>query len=341
MVPLGRSPAEVATHPANRQWGASVQLTDAQINEFVDKVLKLPRGKRQEYLDQVDYLIARMQAKIDEDSSFAVKKFTKTGSLRKGTVLKPRGDNGVDADVAVDLDVSEASKDDLASLHEIIKDLLCAVYPQKERDDFKVQPRTLGIHFRESGLDVDLVPVIPIPSEPGYGWQPSSQGTDPVKTSVQGQLGFIKARSDADPRYRTLVRLVKGWRNAQELDSLRSFAIELILAHLQDTEGVAENLEKGLLRFFRYVVQTDLKEPISFPENGRVSAYPADTVVILDPVNKDNNVTARLTDGERCEIVKRATDAWELITTARRNGFKGETVEYWKEVFGRSFVIEE
>src|SRR5690242_1220871 len=97
-----------------RAWSfgrTSVQLTDEQINVFVDKVLKLSRGKRQEYLDQVDYLIARMQAKIDEDSSFAVKKFTKTGSLRKGTVLKPRGDNGVDADVAVDLDVSEASKD--------------------------------------------------------------------------------------------------------------------------------------------------------------------------------------------------------------------------------------
>jgi hypothetical protein len=318
-----------------------VQLTDAQINVFVDKVLKLPRGKRQEYLGQVDYLIARMQAKIDEDSSFAVKKFTKTGSLRKGTVLKPRGDNGVDADVAVDLDVSEASKDDLASLHGIIRDLLCAVYPQKKRDDFEVQPRTLGIHFHDSGLDVDLVPIIPIPSEPGYGWQPSSQGAAPVKTSVQGQLSFIKARSDADTRYRTLVRLLKGWRNVQELDALRSFAIELVLAHLQDAEGLAESLEKGLLRFFRHVVQTELKTPIRFPENGRVGSYPDDTVVILDPVNKDNNVAARLTDQERREIVTRATDAWELITTARRNGFKGETLEYWKDVFGRSFVIEE
>jgi len=318
-----------------------MQLTDTQIHVFVEKVLKLPRGKRQEYLDQVDYLIGRMQAKIDEDSSFAVKKFTKTGSLRKGTVLKPRGDNGVDADVAVDLDVSEASKDDINSLHEIILDLLLAVYPQKERDDFKVQPRTLGIHFRESGLDVDLVPVIPIPAEPGYGWQPSAQGAAPVKTSVQGQLTFIKTRSDADLRYRTLVQLLKGWRNAQELDFMRSFMIELILAYLQDTKGAAESLEDGLLRFFLYVAQTELKGPISFLENGRVAGYPDDVVVILDPVNKENNVAARLADAERREIVKRATEAWELITTARRNAFKGETVEYWREVFGRSFVIEE
>lgn len=318
-----------------------MQLTDGQINVFVDKVLKLPKGQRQEYLRQVDYMIARMRAKIDEDSSFAVKRFTKTGSLQKGTVLKPRGDNGVDADIAVDLDVSEASKDDLASLHEIIRVLLCAVYPQKKPDDFEIQPRTLGVHFQQSGLDVDLVPIIPIPSEPGYGWQPSSQGAAPVKTSVRGQLAFIKARSDADPRYRTLVRLAKGWRNAQELDALRSFAIELILAHLQDTEGGADGLEKGLLRFFRYVAQSELKQPISFPESGRLESYPADSVVILDPANKDNNVSLRIADAERREIVKLATDAWELITTARRNGFKGETLEYWKQVFGRSFVIEE
>lgn len=318
-----------------------MQLTDAQINVFVSSVLKLPRGKRQEYLTQVDYLIDRMQAEIDKNSSFAVKKFSKTGSLWKGTVLKPRGVNGVDADIAVDLDVSEASKDDLTSMHRIILDLLCAVYPQKKREDFQVQPRTLGIHFRDSGLDVDLVPVIPIPAEPGYGWQPSSQGAAPVKTSVQGQLSFIKARGDADPRYRTLVRLIKGWRNVRELDALRSFAIELVLAHLQDTESIAESLEKGLLRFFRYVAQTELRQPISFPENGSVTAYPKDEVVILDPVNKDNNVAARLTNTERCETVKQATEAWELITTARRNGFKGETVEYWREVFGRSFLVEE
>lgn len=318
-----------------------MQLNDTQISFFVDKVLKLPRGKRQLYLGQVDYLIGRMQAKIDEDSSFAVKRFIKTGSLQKGTVLKPRGDNGVDADIAVELDVSEANRDDLTSLHTIILNLLCAVYPQKNREDFKVQPRTLGIHFRESGLDVDLVPVIPIPSEPGYGWQPSSQGAPPLRTSVQGQLDFIKARSDADPRYRTLVRLAKGWRNIQELDFLRSFVIELILAYLQDKKGVVESLERGLLRFFRYLAQTELKEAISFPENGRLTAYPSDVVVVLDPVNKENNAAARLTDPERCEIVRRATEAWELITTARRNAFKGETMEYWKEVFGRSFLIEE
>src|SRR5262249_12557523 len=159
------------------------------------------------------------------------------------------------------------SKDDLELLHSIIRGLLIAVYPQKGPDDFKVQPRTLGIHFHESGLDVDLVPIVPIPDEPGYGWQPSSQGGSPVKTSVTGQLAFIKARSDADPRYRTLVRLLKRWRNHQELDALRSFGIELLLAYLQDRDGPAPSLEEGLVRYFLFVGQSELREPVSFPEN--------------------------------------------------------------------------
>jgi hypothetical protein len=315
-------------------------LTDEQINFFDRNVLKLKPERRQAYLEQVDYLITRLKTKVDEDSAFAVRRFTKTGSLMKGTVLRPRGDAGVDADIAVDLDVAEADKDDVDLLHSILRELLMAVYPTKKPGDFQVQPYTLGIQFHDSGLAVDLVPVIPIPEEPGFGWQPSSRGRALVKTSVSGQLTFIKARRDADRRYRGLVRLAKQWRNQHELP-LRSFAIELLLAHLLDQEGAAQSLEDGLLRFFLFVAQTELREPISFPENGVVLSYPSDPVVVLDPVNADNNVTKRITEAERQEIVAAAIDAWERLTTGRRNGYIGETSECWKDVFGRSFVVEE
>jgi tRNA nucleotidyltransferase (CCA-adding enzyme) len=167
-------------------------LTDTQINVFVTQYLQLGKDKRKEYIGQADYLISRLKKKIDEDSSFNVIGFKKTGSLIKGTVLKPKADYGVDADIAVFLDVSESDKDDIEKLHDIILKLLRAVYPIKQAEDFDVQPRTLGIHFRESGLDVDLVPVIPIRNEPGYGWQPSSERDKPVKTSIEGQLAFVR-----------------------------------------------------------------------------------------------------------------------------------------------------
>jgi hypothetical protein len=69
-----------------------MMLTNAQIEVFVSKVLHPGTGKRKESIAQVDYLIGRLKTKITEDSSFKVKGFKKTGSLVKGTVLKPRGD---------------------------------------------------------------------------------------------------------------------------------------------------------------------------------------------------------------------------------------------------------
>jgi hypothetical protein len=316
-------------------------LTDAQIGVFVSRVLHLGAGKRQEYIEQVDNLISTLKKKVDENSTLKIKGFKKTGSLVKGTVLKPKGDYGVDADIAVFLDAKESDKDDVESLHKIIRDLLDKAYPTKPSEDFKVQPRTVGIHFRVSGLDVDLVPVIPIESEPSYGWQPSALDGDPVKTSIQGQLDFISARKKADPRFRSLTRLIKKWRNEQELDFFRSFSIELILAHLIDTKGAALSLESGLKRFFLFIAQDKLESPICFPENGLVTSFPSDPVVILDPVNKANNVAFRLTKTEKAAIVAAATVAYETISTAIPKGGKGDTLDLWKEVFGRSFVIEE
>jgi hypothetical protein len=319
-----------------------MDITDTQLNYFVNNRLKLPKGKRAEYLAQVDHLIERFSAAANGDELIDIKKFLKTGSLRKGTVLRPRGDFGVDADVAVFLNVTGASQYDLANLHDRIRKLLLKIYPTKKPKDFTVQPRTLGIEFLDSGLEMDLVPLVVIDGPGDYGWQPSSQGDAPVKTSVTKQLEFIRARKDGYANFTALVRLLKHWRNFHELDdSLRSFAIELIVSHLQDARGMPASLEAGLLRFFLYVADSQLKTPISFKECGTPKSFPKDRVVILDPCNVDNNVTRRITDQDCQLIVEKCLNAWETLTYARNYDGKTQTLELWKEIFGRSFVVED
>src|SRR5439155_3999717 len=240
-----------------------MELTDSQLAYFVDNCLKLPKGKRSEFLNQVDNLISVFSAAARKDPAINIKKFLKTGSLWKGTVLRPRGDFGVDADIAVFLNTNGPKNFDLPSLHHRLRLLLCAAYLQKKPEDFTVQPRTLGIVFRVSGMEVDLVPIIPIEGPGDYGWQPSSIGDAPLKTSVSRQLEFIRDRKDAYLRFTALVRLLKHWRNHNELDErLRSFMIELIVSHLQDEGGIPASLEEGLLRFFLYLAQSELKEPV-------------------------------------------------------------------------------
>jgi hypothetical protein len=319
-----------------------MELTDSQLNYFVNNRLKLPKGKRAEYLAQVDRLIEKFDAAAAGDKFIDIRKFLKTGSLRKGTVLRPRGDFGVDADVAVFLNAARASPYDLANLHARIRRLLAKCYPTKKSEDFTVQPRTLGIRFRDSGLEMDLVPLIPIDGPGDYGWQPSSRGEAPIKTSVTKQLEFIRARKDAYANFTALVRLLKFWRNFHELDdSLRSFTIELIVCHLQGQQGPPDSLEDGLLRFFLYIADSCLKKAITFNQYGPVKSLPSDRVVVLDPCNADNNVAGKITDQDCHSIIAKSEEAWETLSYARNHGVKLQTLELWKEVFGRSFVIED
>jgi hypothetical protein len=67
---------------------------------------------------------------------------------------------------------------------------------------------------------------------------------------------------------------------------------------------------------------------------------PTATVVILDPINKDNNVAARMTESDRNLIASTAESSWETLVTAQHNSYKGETCDLWREVFGSSFTIE-
>jgi hypothetical protein len=319
-----------------------MDLTDTQLNYFVNNRLKLPKGKRAEYLAQVDHLIERFSAAASGDKLIDISKFLKAGSLRKGTVLRPKGDLGVDADMAVFLNVNGASEYDLANLHGRIRKLLAKIYPTKNPEDFRIQPRTLGIEFLDSGLEMDLVPLVVIDGPGDYGWQPSSQGDAPVKTSVTKQLDFIRARKDGYANFTALVRLLKYWRNFHELnDSLRSFAIELIVSHLQDRQGAPSSLEAGLLRFFLYIADSQLKSPITFEECGKPKSFPKDRVVILDPCNVDNNVTRKITEEDCKVIVEKCLNAWETLSYARNYDGKTQTLELWKEIFGRSFVIED
>jgi len=106
-------------------------------------------------------------------------------------------------------------------------------------------------------------------------------------------------------------------------------------------EGPPPSLEAGLLRFFLYVAESEFRSPISFKECGTPKSFPNDRVVIRDPCNVDNNVTRRITDQDCTVIVNKCVNAWETLSYARNYDGKTQTLELWKEVFGRSFVIED
>ncbi len=308
---------------------AAIKLTDKQLGDYVSSKLALPGLERNELRKQVGRLLETLEAKLHEDGPYRIKKFRRAGSLEKGTSNRPRVGKPVDADVGVYFEVDDPDNFDVAHLQQLIKQLLEAAYPQKSPEDFDDSgDRIFEVVFRGSGLEVDLVPIVALDADANYGYQYSRRG-DKVKTSVKIHLDHYRDHAARDPFLAPTLRMAKRWRHWQELDGIQSFYLELMLSHLIDRDGPAPSLEESFRRFFLFIIR-DLSVVGDFN----------DPVVIVDPANDANNVTARIESGERDALINSARKAYETITWAEGLPGKGETVSAWKELLGEGFAID-
>jgi len=312
-----------------------VPLTNAQFSYYDGNVLRLPDDKRKEYHAQVDRLIEALSKSIRGRTELKITRVVKAGSFAKFTILRRTSVDPVDVDVVFYVSGEGLSQASLAGLYDVIYDLIIKVYPSKSVEDFEIQRKAATVTFAGSGLSVDIVPVIEDESRPGYGWQFDLTDGSKNDTCAPCQIQFVRSRKAKDKDFRTLVRLAKKWRNQAELKPLKSFAIELLMAHILDTQGRAASIETGFMRFLLYVAQSKLQEPISFPENiGPVPMF-SHPVVVVDPVCNRNNVTSRITEAERKEVVQAAERAWETAHFASAENDN----EIWKELFGPRFRV--
>ncbi len=311
-------------------------LSDTQLRYYDANVLRLPRDKRSEYHVQVDRLVKTLSGALKEKTSIRISKVIKAGSFAKFTILRKSAEDPVDVDLVFYISGKNIDQATREGLSEEIHNVLIELYPNKSVEDFEIQKKAATVTFKGTGLAVDIVPVIEIPNEPGQGYQFGLDGSK-VKTCAPCQIDFVKTRKDGDNDYRTLVRLAKKWRNYKEIKPLKSFHIELIMAHLQDQHGACNGIEQRLRDFFLYLAQSKLKTPIKFPENKGIVPQFIDAVVVVDPVNNNNNTTARITEDERKAIVAAATDAWETANFASQENDPA----IWKELFGPRFKTED
>jgi tRNA nucleotidyltransferase (CCA-adding enzyme) len=310
-------------------------LSNTELRNYDSNVLRLPADKRTEYHEQVDRLIAELSKTVRSKTKINITKVVKAGSLAKYTILRKTSDDPVDVDVVFYISGKSAKNETIESLSETLHALLLSIYPNKSVEDFEIQRKAATVKFVGSGLSVDLVPVIEDTQKPGYGLQYDRDGST-VETCAPCQIKFVRDRKEQDSDFRTLVRLAKRWRNHAEIKPLKSFAIELIMAHILDKEGSSGTIEARFRNFLLYIAQSELKERITFPENTGVIPSFSDPVVIIDPVCNTNNVASRISDAERNEIVAAALRAWETVHLASVD----DDTDVWKEVFGPRFNTE-
>lgn len=313
-----------------------MKLSDKDLEKYVSDKLALPGDDRNEYRKQVNRLLEKLESVLAADGSYKIKKFRRAGSLEKGTSNRPRAGKPVDADVGVYFEVDDPNDFDVGALQTLIKELLAAAYPQKSAGDFEEGARTFGVVFQGSGLEVDLVPIVSLDAEANYGLQYSRTG-DCIKTSVKVHVDHYREYAGRDPLLASSLRLAKRWRYWQELDGIQSFHLELMLSYLVDRDGTAPSLEEGLRRIFLFVMR-DLAAGVAF-DDADASRF-SDPLVIVDPANEDNNVTARVSSEEREAFVDSARAAYETLSWAQGLPGKGETIAAWKELFGENFSID-
>jgi len=310
-------------------------LTNTQLAYYDANVLRLPADKRKEYHAQVDRLITELSRSLHGKTKIKITRVVKAGSFAKFTILRKTSVDPVDVDVVFYISGRDVDQETLETLSNTIYDLLTEVYPTKDVEDFKIQRKAATVTFVGTGLTVDVVPVIEDESRPGYGWQFDIRDGSKVDTCAPGQIQFVRDRKDKDKDFRTLVRLAKKWRNHAELKPLKSFTIELLMAHVLDKEGATGSIESRFRRFLLYVAQSGLKDSVSFPENALPLGTFADPVVIIDPVSSQNNAAARITETERIQIVEAARESWETANFASAENYN----DIWKEIFGPRFNV--
>jgi hypothetical protein len=312
-----------------------------EIVRFAEERVNLPRDKANEYRAQARRLRERLDGYLDEHLDFTLKKMLLSGSLAKGTSLRSLND----IDVACYISGADAPGD-VPRLLNYLAERLRKAFANFSPEQVTPNTYSVTVSFKGTGLDVDVVPILYSGDKDWYGSLVSQENGSLLSTCIPRHLEFIRRRKEAHPTdFTQLARLIKFWaaklKRDQEGFRLKSFMIELILAHLADQGLSFSNYPDALQHFFTYVAQSNLRERVAFADYYATSAVGtfSEPVQIIDPVNAKNNVSNLYTAAQADAIVNAALDAGDAIDAALRAPTKQETLRYWQNVFGTSFQV--
>ena len=320
---------------------ARQHVDHGDIARLAQEKVNLPKDKADEYRAQARRLREKLDGYLEEHPDFALKKMLLSGSLAKGTALRSLND----IDVACYISGVDAPSD-VPKLLDYLAERLRKAFPNFSPDQVTPQTYSVKVSFRGSGLDVDVVPILYDGNSEWYGNLVSQDDGSFLKTSIPLHLQFTRSRKQGhDLDFAQTVRLVKYWarnmKREREGFRLKSFMVELILAHLSDQGLAFSDYPEALQHFFTYVARSNLRQRIVFGDYYKqavVGSF-AGSVQIIDPVNALNNVSQRYTDEQADAIVEAALDAGDAIDAALAAPTKQETVYYWQKVFGSSFQV--
>lgn len=312
-------------------------FSNQDLKKFIEEKIYVKSDKVKNYREQVNRLRNNLEAYIKDTPDFGLVKMLHSGSVRKGTAISTLND----MDVAVYVKPDKVRDYDESQVLNYVRDGLVKVYKKHnmKEEQFSIGQHCVKVSFRGSGLDVDVVPVIPNGELNDLGHLITKDTGEKVLTSIPLHLDFIRKRKNDYPNFAPMVRVTKWWRNQRGL-KFKSFLIELIWAHIADTEGISDDIVTALQQFYRYIVNTELSENIIFTDNYSSDEVKIDTntVNIFDPVNPKNNVGVSLDYFKKERIIDEADEALGYLSHAVQASTKSTAIASLREIFGSSFA---
>jgi tRNA nucleotidyltransferase (CCA-adding enzyme) len=316
-------------------------VSHGDIVRFAQDRVNLPKDKADEYRAQARRLREKLDGYLDEHPDFTLKRMMLSGSLAKGTSLRSLND----IDVACYISGADAPGD-VEKLLNYLADRLRKAFPNFSPDQVKPCTYSVTVSFKGSGLDVDIVPILYNGDPDWCGNLVSQDDGSLLETCIPRHLEFVRERKQAhETDFAQVARLIKFWagklKREQDGFRLKSFMIELVLAHLADQGLDLSDYPEALQHFFTYVARTAIRERIIFTDYYKASTVGSfsEPVKIIDPVNAKNNVSKLYSAAQSDAIVDAALDAGDAIDAALAAPTKQETVYYWQKVFGSSFQL--
>lgn len=324
-------------------------VSHGDISSYAEEKVNIRQEDLTDYRAQVSRLRENLVPYINEHPDYNLIKMLSSGSVAKGTALKDLND----MDVAVYIRKAANNPRDSELINWLVERLREAYKNTSLKpEQIRASAHCATISFRGTGLDVDVSPVIYDGDADDRGYLVNKDTGARVLTSIPLHLQFIRKRKDKWPHdFRQIVRLAKWWVKEQKRQHegsgkgdfrFKSFMVELICAHLSDGGLDFKDYIKALEAFFVYLINTGLRQRISFTDYYPSSQLPASTgaaMEIFDPVNPDNNVAAQYSSADRERIIEAAKDALDAITEAQYANTQGRAVDCWKRIFGPTFNL--
>ena len=303
----------------------------ARFERFLDKI-QPTQPQRDLAKDEFDFLEQKLGDFISDGDPFDFVKALRSGSYAKATMLRRHAAGDFDADLAVYVRAADGAGTPISELLDYLEGLLRRAYKERahRKPVFDREPKScVRVRFEITPkINIDVVPVVAIEHStiPNWGAIPRRDGEMRL-TSVTEHIEFVRSRNKKlqGVAFHQQVRLWKWWRNHilpdDEQDKVSTFLLELVVGKASDetlgqlTGNALDDLSKQAL----WIQQHGLKGRIEFPDNrvAAATAAHAGPVVVLDPMNLDNNVAHGWTELDRTRFVDRVQALRDVLRDAQ------------------------